>query len=438
MLAFFHQQDLARNSRWAAMNLTTQLECVLPLVECLWDCVPQQADVIMGKYVWVHYTRILDGVSFTVVWQATKGTCAVQQNQCRMIAEAFGIGPVLHNAFMVNVNGHNFEGFQTSLSEPPTEASNDVIPIDDQTSFRAVAYLTQASQKRPFQFGIRSVEGIETYGSTPTGPSVWNVATLETDDCAVGRAAWLAYRQRAADNGCALSMSDLSSIFRASFPFANQTQKSELERTVGAWPTDICETPHILLNDWSQFKKFQWRRFKFLACGSYGCSFLWQYKPFEQSKKDPAIEVRKRVIVHTSVYFRKEQLRLPDDWWEVPLREFNMLKIFYKAGVAVKPLNKPQRTGESKQVLMLKKNIGYVDCHAIHHFHGSKSKRAYSSRDLILVRNKFAPTTDLKPDWQGIYQLTPDKPALRDDIRRYFISRTEDDPNLYGSERPLV
>ena len=86
----------------------------------------------------------------------------------------------------------------------------------------------------------------------------------------------------------------------------------------------------------------------------------------------------------------------------------------------------------------LKKNIGYVDCHAIHHFHGSKTKRAYSSRDEILVRNKFAPTSDLKPDWQGIYQLTPDKPGLRDDIRRYFISRTEDDPNLYGSERLLV
>jgi hypothetical protein len=86
----------------------------------------------------------------------------------------------------------------------------------------------------------------------------------------------------------------------------------------------------------------------------------------------------------------------------------------------------------------LKKNIGYVDCHAIHHFHGSKTKRAYSSRDIILVNNKFAPTADLRPDWQGIYQLTGDKPRLRDDIRRYFISRSEDDPNLYGSEKSLV
>ncbi len=86
----------------------------------------------------------------------------------------------------------------------------------------------------------------------------------------------------------------------------------------------------------------------------------------------------------------------------------------------------------------LKKNIGYVDCFATHHFHGSKSRRGYASRDTILVRNKFSPSTDLRKDWQGIYQLTPDKPQLRDDIRRYFISRTEDDPNLYSGERSLI
>jgi hypothetical protein len=86
----------------------------------------------------------------------------------------------------------------------------------------------------------------------------------------------------------------------------------------------------------------------------------------------------------------------------------------------------------------LKKNIGYVDGFAVHHFHGSKVRRAYSHRDLILVRNQFAPTTDLRVDWQGIYQLTSEKPGLRDDIRQYFLSRTEDDPSLYGSEKPMV
>jgi hypothetical protein len=47
-----------------------------------------------------------------------------------------------------------------------------------------------------------------------------------------------------------------------------------------------------------------------------------------------------------------------------------------------------------------------------------------------LADNKFDPRTDLFRDWQDIYQLTPDKPALRDAIRRYFASRNEDDPSL--------
>lgn len=94
--------------------------------------------------------------------------------------------------------------------------------------------------------------------------------------------------------------------------------------------------------------------------------------------------------------------------------------------------------GWQRNAARLKKNIGYIDCFATHSFHGSKVRRAYSSRDTILVKHKFAPTTDLRPDWQGIYQLTPEKPALRDAIRAYFISRNEDDPNLYQPERSIV
>jgi len=86
----------------------------------------------------------------------------------------------------------------------------------------------------------------------------------------------------------------------------------------------------------------------------------------------------------------------------------------------------------------LHKNIGYVDCFAVHHFHGSKIKRAYSHRDLILAQHRFRPSTDLVQDWQGIYQLSPHRPELRDAIRAYFISRNEDDPNLYGGEKTLV
>jgi hypothetical protein len=86
----------------------------------------------------------------------------------------------------------------------------------------------------------------------------------------------------------------------------------------------------------------------------------------------------------------------------------------------------------------LKKNVGFVDAFATHYFHGSKTRRGYSSRDEILAANQFSPYTDLHADYQGIYQLNPNKPDLRDSIRRYFISRFEDDPNLYGREKILI
>jgi hypothetical protein len=87
---------------------------------------------------------------------------------------------------------------------------------------------------------------------------------------------------------------------------------------------------------------------------------------------------------------------------------------------------------------VIKKNVGYVDGHAMHFFHGSKTRRAYSSRDVILAQHQYAPYVDVFADSQGIYQMAPNKPDFRDAIRRYFLSRFEDDPNLYGSEKPLV
>jgi hypothetical protein len=83
-----------------------------------------------------------------------------------------------------------------------------------------------------------------------------------------------------------------------------------------------------------------------------------------------------------------------------------------------------------RRAALLKKNIGYVDCHAIHHFHGPKKRRGYSSRDEILVKQGYSPTTDVFPDWQGVLQLTSEKPGLRDAIRAYFLSRSEDMPHV--------
>ena len=73
-------------------------------------------------------------------------------------------------------------------------------------------------------------------------------------------------------------------------------------------------------------------------------------------------------------------------------------------------------------------NIGYIDNHILHHFHGSKAKRFYRERTQILVDNRFDPGTDLKRDMHGLWQLAGKSPALRDDLRAYFRARNEDDP----------
>lgn len=74
-------------------------------------------------------------------------------------------------------------------------------------------------------------------------------------------------------------------------------------------------------------------------------------------------------------------------------------------------------------------NIGYVDAFAVHHWHGPLGKRGYSTRDDVLIANDFSPVSDVSPDWQGVLQLTAAKPALRDAIRAYFVSRSEDLPH---------
>jgi len=87
---------------------------------------------------------------------------------------------------------------------------------------------------------------------------------------------------------------------------------------------------------------------------------------------------------------------------------------------------------------VLKQNIGCIDNHAVHYFHGSKVSRAYGSRWRILLDNSFDPRTDISRDWQGVYQLTGNKPRLRDQIRAYFRDRNEDSPELSAQERHIV
>ena len=76
--------------------------------------------------------------------------------------------------------------------------------------------------------------------------------------------------------------------------------------------------------------------------------------------------------------------------------------------------------------LRLKKDLGAVPGTIAHHWHGPKVNRGYFDRWKILQRANYDPHADLRRDWQLLYQLSGDKPQLRDDLRAYFRQRDED------------
>jgi hypothetical protein len=85
---------------------------------------------------------------------------------------------------------------------------------------------------------------------------------------------------------------------------------------------------------------------------------------------------------------------------------------------------------QTRAELYIKRNIGFVDGLLLHYWHGKKRDRRYAERWNILVDNHFDPDLDLKRDRQGLWQLTERNIKLRDDIRAYFRSRSEDSIDL--------
>ena len=75
-------------------------------------------------------------------------------------------------------------------------------------------------------------------------------------------------------------------------------------------------------------------------------------------------------------------------------------------------------------------DLGYVEGLINHHWHGSRKNRAYWDRGQILTDAKFNPETDIKKDWQGIWQLNTNNIALRNGIRSYLRARNEDGIDL--------
>ena len=83
-------------------------------------------------------------------------------------------------------------------------------------------------------------------------------------------------------------------------------------------------------------------------------------------------------------------------------------------------------------------NIGCVPGTIEHWFHGPKALRRYVDRWSILTRNGFDPSTDLKTNIWGLWELAGNKPALRRDINAYFAERREDDTTLPAARALLA
>jgi hypothetical protein len=78
----------------------------------------------------------------------------------------------------------------------------------------------------------------------------------------------------------------------------------------------------------------------------------------------------------------------------------------------------------------LNQDLGYVPGTLLHHFHGAKHNRKYVERWSVIHANRYDPLSDIKRDWQGLWQLSGNKPQLRDDLRAYFRARDEDSTSV--------
>lgn len=110
--------------------------------------------------------------------------------------------------------------------------------------------------------------------------------------------------------------------------------------------------------------------------------------------------------------------------------DFNLMAMFGKNYEDRDPYAKAIVAWQQRAAQVVNGNIGYVPGTCIHHWHGRKAKRGYETRWKILTKHKFNPYVDIYKNSRGVYQLTPNKPGLRDDIRGYFRSRDEDSNEL--------
>lgn len=90
----------------------------------------------------------------------------------------------------------------------------------------------------------------------------------------------------------------------------------------------------------------------------------------------------------------------------------------------------------AKAEKVIKRNIGYVDLHIRHFFHGKKSDRGYNWRYRILVKYDFRAKRNLRYNEHGIIMLIGMPDPFYVDVQGYFDSRNEDNP--HNKDKPIV
>jgi hypothetical protein len=89
---------------------------------------------------------------------------------------------------------------------------------------------------------------------------------------------------------------------------------------------------------------------------------------------------------------------------------------------------------QKRALTHIRGDVGFMEGHLMHYWHGPKINRRYMTRWNVLIKNEYDPEFDLKRDTQGLHRFTDRNPLLRQDIRAYFMQRSEDD--IYAGPRP--
>jgi len=75
----------------------------------------------------------------------------------------------------------------------------------------------------------------------------------------------------------------------------------------------------------------------------------------------------------------------------------------------------------------IKGDLGNITGNITHLYHGTYADRQYVERWMILSRNSFDPSKDIRINKEGIWEWSSDKPDLHESVAEYFQERKEDE-----------